>query len=178
MLSVENSVFNSLESYLEDLTKISINTLEKQNSTTFPENLFKIREEGDYSVFFMCAEPLLELLKVKNPTEQLEHLKEDGFFLLIPVKTNAAVGKGYEVSYCRNDARIISKNLTNYGYVFLTLTSSLSRVEENIILCKAPDEVTQEIQQGSKKLVELFPKLYLFFNSKASHQALVMDLKN
>lgn len=174
----ENDVFNSLESYLEDIITVSKIKLNSTSRLELPENLFKIREEGDYSVFFMCSEVLLELLKESNPLRSLEALKEDGFFLLSPVKTNVAIGKGYEVSYCRNDSRIISRNLTKYGYVFLTPTASVTRIENDIILCKTLDDQTQEVPATSKRLIELFPKLYLFFNSKASHQALVLDLKN
>lgn len=181
MLQVaENSVFNSLESYLEDIIRVSKIKQNFDQHTNLPENLFKIREEGAYSIFFKCAETLLELLKEADPLASLSNLQEEGFFLLSPVKVNVAIGKAYDVSYCRNDARIISRNLTKYGYVFITPTAAVTRVEDSIILCRTLSNTTEAVQTvpNTKRLVELFPKLYLFFNSKSNHQALVLDLKN
>jgi hypothetical protein len=177
-LPIENKVFDSLDDYIDDIRSACSSKYKEGQLDHLPQNLFKIREEGKYSIFFLCAEPLLEILKDPNFSEQLKALKEEGFFLLTPVKTNVAIGKGYEVSYCRNDARIISKNLNNYGYVFITTTSSLTKVEDDLILCQVVGEPTEE--QGKlkgRRLVELFPGLFIFFNVKSSHQALVLDLE-
>lgn len=181
LLSVENNVFNSLDSYIDNITKTCLARYQAGKFNHLPKHLFKIGEEGEYTIFFLCAEPLLEILGSAAPEKELELLKDLGFFLLTPIKTNVAIGKGYVVSYCQNNSRIISKNLTSYGYIFIAPTSSLAKVSEELILCRVQDAAPEE--QGKvkiRRLVELFPKLFIFFNGKANHQALVLelDLKN
>lgn len=175
-ISFENAVFDSLDQYVEDVYDMF--KAKKKDSPSLAKNLIKIREENGFSVFFLCSEVLLELLQGVGSTEEFSSIREEGFFILTPVKTTLAIGRGYEISYCKNSARIISKNLVNYGYVYITETNSLTRVEDTLLLCKVQEADVDERAKGSRRLVELFPGLYIFFNSSTNRQALILNIEN
>lgn len=166
-VNIENLLFESLDTYIASVEGKYHQTVDKHALLL---KLVEVGEINNYTTFFVFSENLLDTLRVGRSSKGL--LKE-GFLIISPVKTNVAVGKGYEVFYCKNDSKITPKNYISFGYIFITDSEDIKERSEDLILCAAATK--EEKLLGSKRLVELFPNLYAFFNSQGSRQVLIFN---
>ena len=166
-VSIENFVFDNLDNYINKILEAF------ESSKVSDKKFIKLVEQEEFSVFFLHTEVLTDLLLDGKGLEKFETLKNEGFFILIPTKITTVIGRTYEVCYCKNNTRIISKNLTRFGYVFITKTEDVARSEDQLLLCNVVKNDSETIN-ARRRLIELTPGLFLFFNSKSSHQALLV----
>lgn len=174
----ENHLFNSLEIYLQRvLTKI------QQDPKSLYSFINVSLEQDDYLASFLLDEQaddcFYELIVAPDNAAQgvLETLLDEGFFLLCKHKPNTTLGKLYQIFYCKNRVRIISKNLLRCGYLFVTKKTNVINHKEHLILLEATQEnlLSKELPtiEDNKKLVEILPKLFVLTSS--CKQALILN---
>lgn len=201
LLHLDNYIFDSLELYLEDILSIY-----KQDRTKL-DTFIRSNRVQPYSVFFLANEACASLIELSDTYSDiqvfLQKLLEEGFFVLQAIKHKTAIGRMYQVCYCKNNVRIVNKNLNRLGYLYATATKDLVRVNEYLVLCQKDlasdlasdlsvtslDGTAQEAsavdskvttstsskKQSCKRLVELTPKLYLLTNTQADKQIIVLN---
>lgn len=170
-ISIENFVFDNLDTYISTI----LDSYGSKRDTS--KKFIRLVEQKDFTVFFLHTETLIDLMQDGKGLERFSALKEEGFFLLSPTKTNTVIGKSYEVSYCKNDTRIINKNLTRFGYIFITKTEEITKSEDQLLLCSVVEGVQDNVI-AKRRLVEVTPGLFLFFNGKSKHQVLLINQEN
>lgn len=197
LLYLDNYIFDSLELYLEDILSIY-----KQDRTKL-DTFIRSRIVQPYSVFFLANEACASLIEVADAYSDiqvfLQKLLEEGFFVLQAIKHKTAIGRMYQVCYCKNNVRIVNKNLNRLGYLYATATRDLVRVNEHLVLCQKDllTEINSSMidannitdaggdastatsksskKQSCKRLIELTPRLYLLTNTQADKQIIVLN---
>jgi hypothetical protein len=184
---MENTIFSSLEDYF--LRALQIYRKSPEN----PNSFININSPEDaYNVFFLVKDYSLDVIQefLKCPEhlciQNIEVFLDKGFLLLTPIKASSAIGKFYEVSYCLNNTRIISKNLTRLGYIFASnkedriQRNNPSDLYDDFLLCAVNRQSDDDLINidDRKRLIEITPNVFLLFNKQATHQVVLVAKKS